>query len=515
MALERFQAPAAGAALYRSANLDKNEALELANVLVDRPGKLSVRGPFGDAGELLAAADAETPSGVWKLGDKVMVSYRTADDKLLASPGSALSTVAGGPALDSPSARVGEYAYGMSDAGNVLQWGGTGAPTSMTNGPKSSGVVAVAAHLERLFVADATVPGTSTPVVGNAVFYSDLGGPVTDAATSWKDDTSGLVNQIDVGSSEAIWAMASMARQLLVFKKNAIHTLLGDTPSNFVARKVADSVGCVTPESVLVVDDHCFFMSNYDELMVYDGTSLTPLGRPAGLVPAAASQSFDWTICKLPNNHLLVTDGVTIWTFYIPTRAWVLVSAPTTVLAAPGSPGGRFWATANENGFPYLIDTTHIRPAYQLTDIRPTSAAGTVTARGRDPLAADPTSYALIEAKWTSRLARLALPLTKSVLSRLTVDHNTQCDGTGTAVPEWRVEVQDRSGTVLTSTDVAAEAINASVAYMRTTAECRGCEATEATIVVEFQCAAEPATCNAELQDVWLEYAPAQQQKPF
>jgi hypothetical protein len=532
MPVERFLAPTAGISLESAPTaLTKTEALELENLLTDRVGKVVLRGPLGVAHSMFgAAALFQHLSGVWRFGRYVMLDSfgtsahtrkRWAADDLLAG-GTNVAHAVTGPMLGR-SVRVGDFAYGVETSfdpflpaavGRVLRWaGGTAEPVPYTSGPRRAQQAdgtfgAIAAHLERVFIANADAPGAPGVNVANGLFWSDVGGPVTDAAASWQDNVSGLVNQIRVGSAgDPITGLASMSRQLVIFKNSSIYAALGDSPSNFTVRRVTNTLGCSYPGSILVFNDICVFLSR-DELILYDGTTFTPLGRPPGWTAEVAWAS---QIEALPNDYLLVSDGRNQpWLFHLPTRAWVQISAPATVLGDPQSvDDARFWLGSNERGDTVVMDEAYIREANALTP----RDLPLGTTFGRDAIRTDPEQYELIAGRWKTRVARLSLPFSKAAVRRVSLDHNTKSDGADSTLPEWNVDIKAADGTSLFSTNVEAAA-DAGQVSMRATEEVNA-EANEITVETTYQAAGTPAQSTAELHDVWVEYEPAQKQAWF
>jgi hypothetical protein len=530
MPVERFYAPTDGVALESAPTaLSKTQALELENLLGDQAGRAMLRGPLGWSADMFGAAPLyQHISGVWRHGRSIMIdSFGTsahtrkrwlADGVL--SGGSDVPITTTGPMLGK-SARIGDYAYGIETffdpflpaaVGRVLRWDGSLAqPVAYTSGPRQAqqadGVFgAIAAHLERLFIANATVPGTTTPIVVNALYWSDVGGPVTDAASSWQDDVSGLVNQARVGSAgDPITGLASLPRNLVIFKNSSIYAALGDSPSSWTIRRITNTLGCPHPGSIIVINDVCVFMSR-DELVMFDGSSFTPLGRPPDWTHTDAQMQIE----ALPRDYLLLSDGFEQpWMFHLPTRSWSKIQVPQTVLGDPPSvDAARFWLGSNELGNTVIMDEKYIRECDTLT-LRSQPDASYL---GRE-VVRDSSGDALIAGRWKTRLARLALPFAKARITRLSVDHNTKSDGADSTLPEWNVAIKAADGTTLFSTDVEAAADVGQVS-MRATEDVNT-EVTEIAVETTYQVAGSPAVSTAELHDIWVEYEPAQKQRPF
>ena len=87
------------------------------------------------------------------------------------------------------------------------------------------------------------------------LYYSDLGNPSSYAAS----------NYIDVPSpydGDEITGLAILYGNLIVFKRNSVYIIQGDSPENFVVSKTNSAVGCVSPYSVISVDNLVYFVSD-------------------------------------------------------------------------------------------------------------------------------------------------------------------------------------------------------------------------------------------------------------
>ena len=87
------------------------------------------------------------------------------------------------------------------------------------------------------------------------LYFSDLGDPATWPA----------INFIDVPSpydGDPITGLAILYGNLIVFKRNSIYIITGTDPTTFVVSKMNSAVGCVSPYSVVSVDDLVYFVSD-------------------------------------------------------------------------------------------------------------------------------------------------------------------------------------------------------------------------------------------------------------
>jgi hypothetical protein len=302
--------------------LDKRRAPLLRNFLVDRPGKLPIRGPIFDSIDLYAGALAEKPAGIWQYGNNLLVGLKansaTAMRDPWVSPYRRTSTtgdlsnhhttmyhvnldtrvttaVAAATAITTPgprSARLGASTYGISFNGTadetvggglqrrtqLCRWGGTAVlPTTIATTFAPSCMQDVKVHLNRLFVLGGNVPGTTGAVKANSLFWSDVDGPVAGTLAEWQDDVSGLVNQLVVDSDDTSdfgVGLAKLESGLVIFKRRSIHMLRGQTPAAFSLRTVTQAVGCIDPRSIVEYQGAIYFMS-HQGFMRFDGSEIT------------------------------------------------------------------------------------------------------------------------------------------------------------------------------------------------------------------------------------------------
>ena len=87
------------------------------------------------------------------------------------------------------------------------------------------------------------------------LYYSALGDPATWPA----------INFIDIPSpydGDEITGLAILYGNLIVFKRNSIYIVQGTDPTTFVVSKTNAAVGCVSPYSVVSIDNLVYFVSD-------------------------------------------------------------------------------------------------------------------------------------------------------------------------------------------------------------------------------------------------------------
>jgi hypothetical protein len=540
MAVERFQAPNGGQAFRTGAGaIPKGEALLLENVLTHHVGKLPVRGPFGPAQALYTQSELDSIGSsaltgyVWTFDANFLVAahgslgnkFFTLDTDIADAP-TFFATVAASNiyALWTRSARIGDFAYGFQMNlpaggmdGNLLKWAGTAvAPTipdntgtkTPRNNQGSSVVPDLTAHLGRLFVCGTGEPGVPlSPVKPNYLYWSDINGPTANLLSDWQDDASGLVNKIAVGSQgDPCVALGSLRNQLVIAKRNSIYVLLGDTPSTFVLRRLVNGHGCIDARSMRAFDDFVVWMSR-DGLMLYDGSSITPLGGPQPTVIVGYG-STACSVAPLSRDHVMVTmqtsTGSEMWIVHLPTRAWAQVTTSFSVVNAVSSVVGWPFVFTNEIGDTMITDRRYARGCQWLVTDDDTKRTG------RELAASGITSLSIL-ARWRTRVAQLAHPTNLAQIKRLFIDHRTVDP---LQQHTWQATVQDGDGDDLWDAPTFETGPSADDIVIRTRykADIYG-EAAEALIDINFYGGSTTPGpgVGPELHDLWLEYEPGQQ----
>lgn len=88
---------------------------------------------------------------------------------------------------------------------------------------------------------------------------------------------SDFIIEIDPTDGEGITGMFSYRRNLLiVFKANSMWAITGDTPGNFAVRNIDARIGCISNETIDVVDGMLVWLSNAG-VYYFDGSKPCPL----------------------------------------------------------------------------------------------------------------------------------------------------------------------------------------------------------------------------------------------
>lgn len=471
-------------------NIPKDKAFAVQNFLVDQPGQLRARGPLGTAADLYGASSTRT--GIWVHGETILAADGTTLNAKF------YDTNAGGAAVNvvltdatrrmeqrKRSARLGAYAYGQSfdTTTGLLRWNGTPTePTIMTHAPCGSADVAV--YLNRLFVAGGTEPNTTTPEKANSLWWTDIGGPATNTLADWQDDVSGLTNQLVIGDDgDEIVALAPMPGQLLVFKRNSIWTVLGNSPATFSVRRLISTMGGGRPQETLVVDNLCLFLNSEGLPYAFDGVELSRLANRRMDADGLGS------IARLPSNYVLWTAPFeTSYLLHVPTRSWATLTFDTAAL------GTNMEVLNTEFGKPYVVDDRYLR-----------SLEGVTSEGAGFELDFAGTADVAIEPQLITRAYELVTPESYATVDRLYVGHLLTDLGTGTGTPEWTVELLDLSTNPIATFTVGDTPLTLSRSVVDAFVE-----TPELILRVTYAPAGGVPNATLQLEDIYAEWRPAQ-----
>ena len=158
--------------------------------------------------------------------------------------------------------------FGMNGVDTPQQWSGSGSTASWTN---ASGGVAVPNgkyciyHQNQVFVAGVS----STP---SRLYWSAIADP-----TNW--DPASLTGagfmDFDPNDGEAISGIGRVGPYVIVFKPTKTWILVD--PATATARRLSDSVGCLTHRSIATGPEGLFFLSPDRGVYLTNGSKLTPI----------------------------------------------------------------------------------------------------------------------------------------------------------------------------------------------------------------------------------------------
>lgn len=317
--------------------------LSLHGIIKPRPGITGISDP--------ASVTRSAVVGVWAHKDRYLIVENNVASEWSISNGTQITTYAG-PFAGAYSAKsyavVGDYAYGImsggnSEIGSICRWDGAGGIVFQS--VAAPRVARSAAYFAgRLFVGGGSVPGTVTPVYQNRLYFTDPGGCPTDNLNEWKDDISGLVNQIVLDGATTITKLIVVDRALYIICPDQILRLTGSGPSNFAVNKVAN-YGCSNAYQCFQ-SANGFVFANFAGIYEFDGNVAVRISENApdvharfvvGALPNAISaaqmigQYSGFLLPPLP--ALYGGPGGTTPDLFIynhETRAWTKITVPTT-----------------------------------------------------------------------------------------------------------------------------------------------------------------------------------------
>lgn len=544
----------------------KDKARDLTNFLVDFPGKLRVRGPIGDATELYASATVNT--GIWVFGEKFLVS-KFVISKLYDTDAGTVTNVtlsAAARQLDGRSARVGTYAYGPStdSATGILRWDGTTAqPIALSHSPVDA--ADVCSHLERLFVAGGTEPGTTTPAKPNALWWSDVGGPagashavtgvaatdiLTSTAHGFSNGNPVIFNTLTGGTGltagttyyviSATTDTFQLSETLAGAAKNfttdvTAGTIIGNLSdwqddASGLANQILVGEGGDPIVGLYVVGRTLLVFKTYSIWAVYGDTPASFVVRriadSMGLHnKTSAAVVNDAAIFVNDDGRPVVYDGAQfarldgVGDYLDDSNSYVerlgndhvfimTTSDDNAMLHVPT----RGWSILDFDSTvvssfdaPSLV-TTEQGETYLVDDevIRSIEGLTSSAAGIKRERKRDDSGYVPIQPAVTYRTVALGTPFQNSVVRRLAVDYKL---GYGGVDNRWLVQLSNIAGTTIP--DVEIDVVNDGVATKRHVVELHQ-ETSDLIISIEQDGVDPSAGDGAELYDVYVEFEPAQ-----
>lgn len=508
MKVERLLAPTGG--MNTSASPDyipANQAQRLDNLLVGQ-GKLYLRGPITSKIALGGSADANP--AVWTHGDNTLMLADSQHYTIDAAAGTATEVTPAKALESSRHARVGSVVFGAIEPTDgsdrdLGYWNpATGITTIMDDGPVD--FTDVREHLTRLFVLGGSVPGTDTPVEDLKLYWSDRGGPGVgslETLDDWKDDDSGLVNQITYAQTDSPVALAHVGRWLAILMRRSIYLLTGDTPASFAIRLAARGVGCIDRESVVETAGGCFFLSD-SGYMFFDGSAVICVSDDINLGSRGLMhnrRSYNYRAEALSDRHILVSKCGTstlvgsTYLYNIEAKAWTTITTSLSPAISILMPIALSTYALAFDGIDIYDISTLLYPQNAVTPGDDTDADGTEKT---------------IPVKFYSRPARLASPTHTARARRLLIDYLFTADPDSVADVAGTVELYQPAGTrVLTANSLAAIS-TAAVQGRQRDQQLVPVEADSIEIHISLQTYSSELIPNFELYDMWIEYDEAQ-----
>lgn len=234
-----------------------NELTVANNIRLDEGGVVRRRGGWtklasaavGSAGNLIGLAQ-----GSWLVAG-VLTRYVVATDgtKVFYLNGASWTDITGAVVM-SPNAdtlvsfaQMNNLLIGYDGKNSPWTWDGSAGAILALGGTPPIGNMGIVWQ-NRLWFA-----GVST--ARTRLYYSDIGDPATWGASSFIDVPSPY-------DGDEITGLAVLYGNLIVFKRRSVYIIQGDAPENFVVSKTNSAVGCVSPYSVVGVDNLVYFVSD-------------------------------------------------------------------------------------------------------------------------------------------------------------------------------------------------------------------------------------------------------------
>ncbi|MBA2722773.1 MAG: hypothetical protein H0U56_07710, partial [Methylibium sp.] len=376
--------------------------------------------------------------------------------------------------------------------------------------------------------------GTLSTAGGKAtVMYSDPGGAPGGNDTDWKDNASGLFNQLVIGSNDGDTCIGfgKVGRDLAVFKRRSIWLISGQTISSLTVQRASDEIGCVSRDSIVSSRDGVYFLSDRG-MMYFDGAQMTNVSDPSvrsehqslirqmdtrlfsdGVnIPPGNSVTPCYSLADLGTGHIVMNLSVGMTSlldndryyvsllsmiYDVERRTWTRFTAQTT-LAYQGM-------LFEVNNRPALWNDTSVVFLDELTI--PETLKDSL--RGKDVVNG---ATLAIPCTFHTRLISLSSPALKSQLHRVLVDYAFARDGiVDEGVSGWGVEVLDGNGTLLHTFSLLAQADPAVQLERKRSGGDVFAEATDIQLRFTNMTGATPNPVVAEIYDATIEFQASHQ----
>lgn len=237
--------------------IEDNELTVATNIRLDEGGVVRRRGGWtkfsatavGTTGNLIGVHQgtyilAGTQTRLVVATDGVKVFYGTGAGWTEIT-GAVVNTVASTAIISFLEFNDSTIAYGMTSA--PWTWDGSSSTISVLGGSPPIATIGIVWQ-NRVFFAGVTT-------VRTRLYYSDIGNAAVWGATAYVDIPSPY-------DGDEITGLAILYGNLIVFKRHSIYIVQGDAPENWVISKTNSAIGCVSPHSIVGVDNLVYFVSD-------------------------------------------------------------------------------------------------------------------------------------------------------------------------------------------------------------------------------------------------------------
>ena len=238
--------------------IEDSEATIANNVFFDTSGAIQKRSGWG---KLISSAVPTSNNliGLFQgafVSAGVIVRYVIATDGVTVYywNGSSWSNITGGLSLTTSNSAIVSF---VEMNGYVIAYDGINSPWKWnTTGNISTLAVSGAAPVGNIGIVYSNYLWFSgDPGNPNRLYYSAAGDPTTWVSTSYIDVPA-------VFDGDQITGLAILYGDLIIFKRYSIYILRGTDPNSFTLIKNNSSIGCVSPYSVVAVNNFIYFVSD-------------------------------------------------------------------------------------------------------------------------------------------------------------------------------------------------------------------------------------------------------------
>lgn len=157
-----------------------------------------------------------------------------------------------------------------------------------------------------------------------SVYYSDTIGDGHGGPENWTGSLSGdAAGELSIPTWDGgvCIGVANIFSDLVIFKTNTVHRVLGTYPSTFEVREVYSSVGAIAERTIVKSNDRAYFLSK-DGLYYYNGVSGYPLlgdkAKDIKINPAYAKVAVSIVYknklyCAFPEGDSTVNNAVIVY----------------------------------------------------------------------------------------------------------------------------------------------------------------------------------------------------------
>lgn len=169
-------------------------------------------------------------------------------------------------------------------------------------------------HANKMWAANVDIAATKYP---NRIYWS-----LENSPENWDEDDYFELN----GGGNGITGMAVVGGQLVVFKPNAVYTILGYDSATFQVVELTTRLGCLSHHAIAQSEDGVYFFSHNQGLFYYNGSAIQDM--------------FSNLRTAIDLNHINPAEHESISVSWVGRRVWV--SVPYSVETSVAYPSVNF-----------------------------------------------------------------------------------------------------------------------------------------------------------------------------